>query len=56
MEERICGSCKKKKGLHTVYHKEFLQIKGVPIVAQQVMKLTSIHEDCGFDSWPHSVD
>ena len=26
-----------------------------PVVAQPVKNLTSIHEDVGFDRWPHSV-
>ena len=29
---------------------------GVPIVAQCIENLTSIHEDAGFDPWPLSVD
>ena len=30
-------------------------IPGVPVVAQLLSNLTSIHEDNGFDPWPHSV-
>ena len=30
-------------------------LQGVPVVAQQDMNLTSIHEDVSFDSWPRSM-
>ena len=42
----------KEKQVHQLHLKSLL---GVPIVAQWLANLTSIHEDAGFDPWPCSA-